>query len=371
MFGSAARAAPEGAPALDTITVLTTKGRVLATKRITAIQGGPPKIENYGTARRFSFNEWPVSSFDEMADALADLQERAQSFLVRGKPIDGIDRNNAPRRLRPRGDEPATLIAQARHWLALDVDSVPCPAGIDPIWEPDAVVEHVVELLPEEFHGVSVFWAFTSGHGLKPGIRIRLFYWLDRAVADDDLKIWLAQPIADKLIDPAIFNPIQAIYTAAPLFVGMPDPVPYRCRTLSGHSAAVEVPVIEKARRSASSAPGTSLGSGGGYAAHRARIGDGALRDGFYRPLKSAVAAFVGEAGGGADTAWLRNDLEEAIRSAPRDPALHDDVYVENRVRDLDSLISWTIDRRAREGSGRRRGRADRANLCGAARFCR
>ena len=48
---------------LDSITVLTTKGRVLATKRITAIQGGPPKIENYGKAQRFSFNEWPVSSF--------------------------------------------------------------------------------------------------------------------------------------------------------------------------------------------------------------------------------------------------------------------------------------------------------------------
>ena len=158
---------------LDAFTVLTTKGP-LATKRIVAVQDGPPKIENYGKAQRFSFDEWDVSSFDEMAAALKALQRRPQSFVVRGKPADGIKRSDSPRRLRPRGDEPATLILQPRYWLPLDLDSVPCPAGIDPIFEPDAVVEHVVELLPEEFHGVSVFWAFTSGHSIKPGIRIRL-----------------------------------------------------------------------------------------------------------------------------------------------------------------------------------------------------
>src|SRR3982750_3632944 len=36
----------------------------------------------------------------------------------------------------------------------------------------------VNSLLPNEFYDVSVFWHFTGGHGSKPGIRIRLFYWL-------------------------------------------------------------------------------------------------------------------------------------------------------------------------------------------------
>src|SRR3954463_7451972 len=70
---------------LDTITVLTTKGP-LATKRIVAVQGGPPKIENYGKAQRFSFDEWPISSFNDMAAALKTLQHRERSFAVRGKP---------------------------------------------------------------------------------------------------------------------------------------------------------------------------------------------------------------------------------------------------------------------------------------------
>ena len=112
------RAAP-----LDALTVLTTKGP-LATKRITAVQDGPPKIESYGRAQRFSFDEWDVSSFDEMAAALKALQRRERSFVVRGKPVEGIDRSkNSPRRIyAARHDEPATLMPQPRYWLAFDMD---------------------------------------------------------------------------------------------------------------------------------------------------------------------------------------------------------------------------------------------------------
>ena len=77
----------------------------------------------------------------------------------------------------------------------------------------------------------------------------------------------------------------------------------------------------------------------------RRRLGDGFLRDGFHGPLKAAIGAFIGEAGAGADTAWLRADLEKAIREAPRDPALRDDGYIEDRIADLDNWIAWTLDR--------------------------
>jgi gamma-glutamyl:cysteine ligase YbdK (ATP-grasp superfamily) len=43
------------------------------------------------------------------------------------------------------------------------------------------------------------------------------------------------------------------------------------------------------------------------------------------------------------DTSWLRTDLEEVIRRAPRDPAKHPDDYVELRVDDLDPLINAIV----------------------------
>ena len=80
-----------------------------------------------------------------MAAALMALQRRPRSFVVRGKPADGIDRSNTPRRLRPRGDEPATLMPQRAVLAAARHGFGAVPGGIDPIFDPDAVVEHVVE----------------------------------------------------------------------------------------------------------------------------------------------------------------------------------------------------------------------------------
>ena len=174
---------------LDTITILTSvdgKDRKLATKRITALpNGGPPKIEDYGKATLFGIEEVAVSSFDDMATVLAHLGHQPYSFIVRGKLVDGIDRARALRRVRPhkRKDgtvEPATLEPVGRHWIALNVNSLPCPDHIDPLFDPDQVVEYVVDTLPPEFHGASVYWAFTSGHGIKPGIADPAFLFCRR-----------------------------------------------------------------------------------------------------------------------------------------------------------------------------------------------
>src|SRR4051812_31023680 len=94
---------------LDALTVLTTKGPPAGAQRrgaprvgappaphrvrptrgpparrgILAVGGGgPPTIENYGKAQRFSFDEWEVSNFPELARALKPLHDhRPNSFV--------------------------------------------------------------------------------------------------------------------------------------------------------------------------------------------------------------------------------------------------------------------------------------------------
>ena len=107
--------------AVDYLVALTTKGP-LATKRFTAVPGGPPKEEGYSKAKHFSLEEIPVSGFDEMAAALTSMVNKPRTFMVRGQPIEGIDRNNMLRRVRARGDEPATLAAKARQWVAVEFE---------------------------------------------------------------------------------------------------------------------------------------------------------------------------------------------------------------------------------------------------------
>jgi gamma-glutamyl:cysteine ligase YbdK (ATP-grasp superfamily) len=72
-------------------------------------------------------------------------------------------------------------------------------------------------------------------------------------------------------------------------------------------------------------------------------VGDHAAGNGFFQPIKSAVAAYIARHGSQVDTMWLRADLEEVIRRAPRDQVKHPDDYIEVRVDDLDPLISAIV----------------------------
>ncbi|HEU0215053.1 MAG TPA: hypothetical protein VFQ90_00210 [Stellaceae bacterium] len=349
-----------GAP--DYITVVTTFGP-MATKIITANPSGAPIIKNWDRIKRVRMRKVWISSLADAVPALSNMGPR--QFIVRGKPIDGEYWQDTVRRLKPRKKadgtvEPATLEAAAHHLVVLDFDSVECPDWLDdPQHDPDACVEHLVSLLPEEFHGASCWWAFTGSMLIKPGLRMRLAFWSDRPLSDDELKAWLA----DAPVDHAIFHPIQAIYIAAPVFVGMPDLCPHRCGVWPGDRDAITPPaVIEPAKRQRAprqpsddvyTAHGEAVGAGGGdYDSYKAEIGDHAEGDGFNAPLRRAVGAWLRINGSKADPAWLRADLEQAIRNAPRDPALHDDAYIEFRCgSDLDSLIErvaeWQADSEA------------------------
>jgi hypothetical protein len=199
---------------------------------------------------------------------------------------------------------------------------------------------------------------------------MRLFFWADRALADWELKQWLA----DSPVDRSIFAPAQPIYIARPIFVGMPDPIPFRSGIWRGSRDAITPPIITKPEVATAREPSgrqsssTYIGSGyethgdqisghegGGYETHRGRIGDHEGGDGFHGPVKAAAAAYIARHGASVETEWLRADLERAIRGAPRDPQKHDDAYIEFRVYDLDTLILAIVHLQvAKEAGGRR-----------------
>jgi hypothetical protein len=329
----------------DSVTVLTSRGP-LATKRIIWAPGAAkPTIEPYGNAKVFSISEHAVGSIDDVAQLLSNLEHSRTAFIVRGRPAEGIARHYAYRRLHTRTKrdgtiEPATIEPAAHHWIPLDLDSIDCPDCPGPVHDPNRTVEYAVSQLPEVFHGATCWWSFTSGQGLKPGIRIRLFFWADRALADWELKSWLS----GYPVDQSIFAPAQPVYVARPIFIGMPDPVPIRSGIWRGDRDVITPPAIEKVKASAPRATAEAAGvPGSGYEFHRSRIGDHENGEGFFAPIKSAAASWIARQGGSADTGWLRADLERAIRRARRDPAKHPDEYIETRVRDLDTLIAAIV----------------------------
>jgi hypothetical protein len=262
--------------AADFITVLTSLGPPL-TKRWYLDAGGKPACEPYGKARWFSYERVPIGDLADIARIIASLGPT--QCLILGKLRDGVDPTNALRRLYPRrckdgSIEPATIEDAAHCWLPLDIDSVPARDDVgefDPIADPERALACIMPHLPAELQEADCLWQWTGGAGLKPGIRLRLFFWLSCPMTGAKIKSWLAPYIKtvanpDGIIDGSIFTPTQPIYAAAPLFDDGANPIAQRCGIRRGWG---EVPAPEiaatggKQGRKDANTPSDQCGIGG------------------------------------------------------------------------------------------------------------
>jgi hypothetical protein len=323
------------APAQDFVTVLTSKGPLL-TKRWTCKNKKSTCIP-YDRAATFDVKMVPVAGLAELAGVLDKLTEFQAVIHGALQPELGKCARDIPRRLYPRGDdEPATITEATHFWVLLDVDGIPCPEGLDPVTEPERAAAHVISLLPEEFHDAAHWWQLTGSAGFKPGIRMRLAFWMDRKLTGRDVKMWVSKV---KGLDLSIYTANQLIYAARPIFELVDDPVPQRSGMCDGAVVCTpdKRPALDnKMLDEQWGRPQCGLRT---YREWRAAIGDHSEGQGFFEAVKSAIGSWM-RANPTEDTAWLRADLEKAIRRAPRDLGLHDDEYIEHRIRDLDRAIA-------------------------------
>ena len=149
------------APA-DLVTILTTFG-LLATK---VIGPGPDTLpavlKGYDNAEHFRCTAVLVTGLEELRDALERLAGQSRSFVIRGEPLEGVNRQRCVRHYRK---EPVTFREEPRRWLMIDADDVPEPAGLSMRLDPEDCVEHVLGLLPEPFHDASCFWQASACAG--------------------------------------------------------------------------------------------------------------------------------------------------------------------------------------------------------------
>jgi hypothetical protein len=222
---------PGGACAL---TIVEARGRILAKR-----WHPDGTCEQYDKARTVNLHPLPMTDLAALADVLRDLLTQPRRCVVRGEPIDP-NRMIGVRRLvhpDPETGEAPTLREVPRRWVALDLDSVPVPGGTD-LRDLAACARAVKPRLPRAFHDVSCIVVATASHAIKPGARLRLWYWLSRPTTGTELLEWFkASPV-----DPVTFRTVQAIYTAAPLFIGCADPLPERLALVPGARGVVTVP---------------------------------------------------------------------------------------------------------------------------------
>jgi len=119
----------------------------------------------------------------------------------------------------------------------LDFDDLPRPANVL-VADLAACAAVAIERLPWAFRGAACVVQATASHGIKPGLRLRLWHWLSRPTTGAELKAWLRAAPVDK----SVFNAVQPIYTAAPIFLeGATAPIRNRLAMLPGRDV-VDVP---------------------------------------------------------------------------------------------------------------------------------
>jgi hypothetical protein len=196
-------------------------------------------IASYDCARYVNLAAVPVRDLAHLADRLRRLIARPDVALVRGVIADQARVQNVRRLLHadPATGEAATLREHPRRWIALDLDGLPLPAHVDARDLPGCFAAILPEL-PKRFHGCAAIVQATASHGIKAGARLRVWFWMSRALTSAECRGMMAGAPVDR----ALFNPVQLHYTAAPTFVGMADPIPQRLAMIPGEPHVVAPP---------------------------------------------------------------------------------------------------------------------------------
>jgi hypothetical protein len=212
----------------DAIVILHARGRRLA--KLIDTDGS---IVGYDEARTFDATEVVVHGLDHLAAILLSLLPCWDRCAVRGSLIHSSPAIGIRRLFHPKPDDPPTFYEVPRRYVAIDFDGdeIERPRGI-PATDIAACARIAISHLPSEFHGRACIAVATGSHGIRPGIRLRLWYWLHGGATRKLLQPWF---FGVQGVDLATFRPVQPCYTARPVLAdGVTDPVPERLVVLPG-----------------------------------------------------------------------------------------------------------------------------------------
>lgn len=187
-----------------------------------------------------------ADSLAELFELLEHLRHDPQLCVIRGKLKPDVEQ--PCRRLvhddKTSGDR-ATLDEVPCGFVLFDFDSVACPESIHFTSEPERAALYLRAQLPTAFHGAGCVWRATSSAGVKPGIRLHLWFLLSTPLGQAQLVEWTKALPQGIKIDRSVFRPTQPHFTADPQFRGVSDPMSCRIGQLSGlMRAPVPVEVI-------------------------------------------------------------------------------------------------------------------------------
>ena len=230
-------------PQASAITILRCARHRRATKLVTGLENGGVRIEGFDAGKFFAFSEHDISNLGDLASVLDDTSRDPRAFAVRGEPLPETNRERCRRLLYKHEDgTPPTFREKPRLWVVLDFDEVPGPHRFD-LRDGETAGIYCRTLLPPPWQRCSYWWGLSSSAGFKPGVRIKLAFWLDRAVFGAELE----RHLKGCPIDVSTLRAVQPIYVARPILVDVDDPISQRTGLEQDIHDAVSLPELPAA----------------------------------------------------------------------------------------------------------------------------
>jgi len=136
--------------------------------------------QNFSIGNSFQVVEEQVSDLKSLSNVLQRLENDHTHTVIKGSLVEGQG--------RPVSRNKETFTATPRQWCMIDIDSL--------AWDGDsrdqqAMLSYAAQQLPVEFQNINFWYQFSSSMGIKSGIKVHLWFWLDRPCSDVEMKEWL------------------------------------------------------------------------------------------------------------------------------------------------------------------------------------
>jgi len=185
-----------------------------------------------GKPTHFTPEYLPADTILTLLESVAELRHRPEASANRWQfKTDPPDGEGFPRRK-------THMVEHARRWVMLDID-FETEVQLAFSGDPARAARLVRALLPEPFRAASCVWHASGSAGVKPGVRLHLWFLLTDALTGAQCKRWLRAH--RHVADPALYHSIQVHYTADPILDRMADPMAARLGHLPGPER-VQVP---------------------------------------------------------------------------------------------------------------------------------
>ena len=162
----------------------------------------------FSIGSQFNVTEEPVSDIHSLSALLKRLEADHTHTVIRGSLTEG--QSSTVRRNKE------IFISTPCQWCKIDIDiDIDSFAWNEDIIDQQAMLSYDTKPLPVEFQSVDFCYHFSSSMGIKAGINVHLWFWLDRPCSDNEMKAWLS----GYPVDMRMFNPIRIHLTANPLFI--------------------------------------------------------------------------------------------------------------------------------------------------------